>query len=193
MTTAGMNTLLHGLKAMYHYALKQQGLSICTATHCLTHVLQAQSFDGVWCIFCSQEPRAHRSRDKQRLEKRKVTPLELTHRHLACSMYVALEALASTCKAERATVYVHHRTTNVLKAVCTVPQSLRKVQVSSHSGLLGLSFTSTVAFNSVICDEDAKTLINALDTQLGVTTRNVLCFPIRNLQLQVVVAGEGKA
>eukprot|EP00668_Euglena_longa_P035494 GGOE01045593.1.p1 GENE.GGOE01045593.1~~GGOE01045593.1.p1 ORF type:complete len:536 (-),score=184.89 GGOE01045593.1:326-1933(-) len=121
-----------------------------------------------------------------RVDKRKTAPLEMAHRHLACGLYLALEALASTVKAERCSLYLHYKTTNVLKSICTVPHNQKKIQVSAHSGLLGLSFTSCVAFNLKLDEGDRITYVKSIDQQLGTITQNILCFPIRNARMQPI-------
>eukprot|EP00667_Euglena_gracilis_P035178 EG_transcript_63998 len=98
-----------------------------------------------------------------RVDKRKAAPLEMAHRHLACGLYLALEALASVVKAERCSLYLHYKTTNVLKSICTVPHNQKKIQVSAHSGLLGLSFTSCVAFNLRLDEGDRVTYVKPID------------------------------
>eukprot|EP01006_Ploeotia_vitrea_P014466 TRINITY_DN3909_c0_g1_i1.p1 TRINITY_DN3909_c0_g1~~TRINITY_DN3909_c0_g1_i1.p1 ORF type:complete len:546 (-),score=71.39 TRINITY_DN3909_c0_g1_i1:83-1720(-) len=105
---------------------------------------------------------------------------ESSLRALNTALYICLEALATTLKAERASVMIHHKLNNTLKSVCTVPAHLKKQQLPSHSGVVGMVYSSGVAFNAVTLDEEAQLFLKPVDQQTGCTTKNMLVLPIRD-------------
>jgi len=133
----------------------------------------------------SEHPKGKKLRTGKK-GKKGMEPLDWAHRHLACGLYLTLEALATRSKAERAVVYLHSKATNVLEAVCTVPQSLQKIQVSATSGLLGMTFSSGTAFNVAMNDPETRLAVKSIDGPLGTQTRNLLSFPIRNARGQLI-------
>jgi hypothetical protein len=123
--------------------------------------------------------------DKQNRSK-KVHPLELAAKYTMASMYLIAEAAAATVKAERAIVYGFYRTSNVLKGICTVPHSVLKVAMASHSGVPGVVFSSGIAFSISIESEEQLPLVKYGDEMLGTDSKNVICFPILDRTMQPI-------
>eukprot|EP01062_Namystynia_karyoxenos_P074237 TRINITY_DN71100_c0_g1_i1.p1 TRINITY_DN71100_c0_g1~~TRINITY_DN71100_c0_g1_i1.p1 ORF type:complete len:705 (+),score=232.49 TRINITY_DN71100_c0_g1_i1:76-2190(+) len=100
-------------------------------------------------------------------------------RSMATTLSVVLRALVDKVQAQRASLYLFHRTSSTLRSVVSSPDlAAKQVIIPSHTGAAGNVFTSGVAFNIGCVDEHMQSLCKVTDQLTGVHTKNLLAFPV---------------
>ena len=120
---------------------------------------------------------------------RSMAPDNEAARSIMSYFYCLMESLAHNVQAERATFYFLQKSTQQLRALCTVPDSIdaqKGLALSVHQGVVGLCFTSNFAVRIDSVDADMRKVYFSNTSEV----HSVLTFPvvdqIRNVPIGVV-------
>jgi hypothetical protein len=108
---------------------------------------------------------------------RSVAPENEAVRTIMSYFYCLTESLAHNLQAERAIFYLHQKSSQQLRAVCTIPDSLEAQKglcVSVYQGVQGLTFSSNFAVRVDVIDADMRKVYFPNNPEVY----NAILFPV---------------